>query len=360
MVWHEDALKHLVHLHPEVVFGPKTQVVNLDTKNTPHGRADVVLVDRDQSLLVCELEQELKAGNIHHTLIEQAWAYARYLFWNASMDNLLGLYHNYYRQYCDPVGRVPALSELLGWEDGVRREYTRKCVIIVAGWNVKHEVYDMAARLAEKQHQTDGMGAFPCEVRVLEVQGSRNGHTGPIELLQCSGAKVFESTVVGDRHHAASVYPTNQHVWAEQLSPRFGQVQKLLPKYMPADLIDGLALLSESRFSEEMTNYLPWGLKAYVRFEAWTCDLNPKVHRPHFQFYVGKRKDINATVCHALARERETIRQQLRCGDADLEVQGVAYPIKQYNVDFSSPEAIAEGFAKFISTVYPIVHDYVW
>ncbi|MCE5200779.1 MAG: hypothetical protein ABFD54_13055 [Armatimonadota bacterium] len=365
MIWHEDALKHLVHLNPNEAFGRRVQIVDLDTKKTPEGRADVVLLDDKLNLVVCELERKLDNTKIaHHALIEQAWAYGRHLYWHASYGNLIRLYRTYYKRYCDPTGTVPSIQEQLGVSEIDLNAYPKSLVVVVGAWQVDDQVYDIGTQLAEQQAEVDRDKAYPCEVQIMEIRGRRDRNIGMISIDGTSRVKsIFRSGKCGTSIHCADTLPTNQHVWSRDLSSRFAEVDRKLPQYLPQPLRGTSKLYTKVRFENDIASFFPWGLKIGVQFSISTKYMHgSKVeYCPHFELYAEKRLDLCSDLTAALQAEKRRLINDFACSaDEVLIGSQTKYPIKQDNVDFSSSEAIAKGFGNFISAVYPIILPYVW
>lgn len=231
----------------------------------------------------------------------------------------------------------------------------------MGAWEVDQAVYDLVPELIAGQTKLDGENGFACEVWVMDVEGRRSGDIGPI-TLDAPRIRVFPGGKgVGPRVPSGTLHPTTQHEWSYPLTDLFAETERLLPRYVPAELRDGLRILCPARFARHIFRYYPWGLTAIVRFEASEIDVTPHmVRNPSFQLCLSKRKDLSDVVARRVKAKWNSILGELGCRREDLREDGGRFPIMQYNVDWSSAEAIARGFGRFVSAVYPVVKDYVW
>ena len=350
-MWDENTLKRCMEQNLQLVFGQKVLLLDLDTVNTIAGRPDVVLLNANRQLIVVEWESVLTLGNIGHALLDQAWHYAKHYYFEMLPSDIPDLYRRYY-DYRFPGRELPDLHDALGIDHRLDAwDHSKPCVVVVGAWSVSEPAYAEAGSLITNTYAGEKR-KMPCEVWVYDIHGSLD-HDGNVAIVGCSRKLVFSAdgrTVSHDARSGLTI--SNQHT-SVRLTSEFQEVVQLMEQYVSDELGPYLEEFhSKVKWQRKLLKWSPWGTEKEICFEFSRMDgLNP-IKGPHCSLRVAGRNEVGYRLQHRLRADVSDIAKKLRCSEDDLGWKGHTYPIIQYRVDDSSPQAIAEGFGRFCSVIY--------
>lgn len=362
----EGILQYRTRQQFRAVLGEGIVVLDWDTKRTQAGRPDAVFLSSQKQLIVVEFEPILTISNIAHALITQAWRGTEEWYRNANQDDMARWYE-YTHQHLHPSRPIPPdLRAQLGMtsKDAVLWDRRKRCIIIAAAPEIGPGVIE-AARAAIECYVRGSQTNMPYEAFVCRLTGESSDRD-----IRVTGGELISVKQSPELEVAPAEGPgwpaPHQHRRGE-MTPESKEVERLLPKYMSAELETdaGYYLYCKADFGKVLKLMAWHEYDADVCFEFSRMDSANEIKGPHCNLRIGKVPQLGSDIQRRLKPQLAEIAGELGCPVCDLVCKGRSWPLIQYRIwkpsrsTAMAPEEIARALGTFCSVVYPIVNPII-